>query len=156
MCNHCTSFLNVYLSETEREMKASARCFFSRDICIVVGVVTDITRTDGIRPADPFVTEVPSTTNFVDELGTHFAFQLFHYLLPPSIPVWQSNHDRVWHSRSSSRCHFVKVSWVTRFLALALPESPCVLRRFMLSISSRTQQQRSIGRLYRAMAGCSN
>ena len=47
---------------------------------IVVGVVTDITRTDGIRPADPFVTEVLSTTNFVDELGTHFAFQLFHYL----------------------------------------------------------------------------
>ena len=50
-------------------------------VLIVVGVVADVARVNGVSPTDPFVAEVLSPPNFIDELGAHLALQLLHYLL---------------------------------------------------------------------------
>ena len=48
---------------------------------IIVEVVADVARANGVSSTDPFVAKVLSPTNFMDKLCTHFAFQLLHNLL---------------------------------------------------------------------------
>ena len=49
-------------------------------VLVIVGMVTDVAHAHGVGSADPFVAEVLSPPNFIDKLGTHFAFQLLHNL----------------------------------------------------------------------------
>ena len=50
-------------------------------VLIIVGVVADVARANGVRSTYPFIAKVLSPPNFIDKLGTHRAFQLVHNLL---------------------------------------------------------------------------
>lgn len=64
------------------------------------------------------------STNSVQALHFSWATTFF----PRSLSLEQSSHDKVWYSRSRSRCHFLKVAYLThrfftaaRFLRLTPP-----------------------------------